>query len=154
MSLTYANGAAPDSALVWIDGLHTVPSIAQRVNDFIAWARTQGRIIRIAHPYGSYRNLHEQGQLSGTGNSGSTIPVAAAGKSTHGVYATGRVDFVGADGYTYTVALLAWIVANAGRFGLVREFGSADPNHFMASGSYNPAPPAPQIKTLLLLGGK
>lgn len=137
-SVTYANGAAPDSALVFVDGIHMVPAIIPRVLAFIAFAKAHGRTVRIAHPYGGYRTFHEQGLLSGTGNAGSTIPVAAAGHSTHGVYAVGRVDFVGADGYTYDAGLLAWIVAHAGAFGLVREFGTADPNHFMQVGAFTP----------------
>lgn len=131
--MTYANGRAPESALVRVDGLHTVPSIAPRVNAFIAYAKTQGRTLRLAHPYGSYRDLTEQAAI---GKSASGIAIAALGYSTHGNYDLGRVDFVGANGYTYTSAELTWIVANAGRFGLVREFGTADPNHFMASGSF------------------
>lgn len=138
MSVTYANGAAPESALVAVDGVHMVPVIVPRVVAFIAFAKSQGRVVRIAHPYGGYRTFHEQGLLSGTGNSGSTIPVAAAGHSTHGVYDVGRVDFVGADGLYYDAALLAWIVAHAGAFGLVREFGTADPNHFMQVGVFTP----------------
>lgn len=138
VGITYANGDAPDSALVFVDGIHLVPAIAPRVEAFIDFAKTQGKTVRVAHPYGGYRNFHEQGQLSGTGNSASTIPVAAAGHSTHGVYDVGRVDLVGADGYTYNAALLGWIVANAGAFGLVREFGTADPNHFMQHGDFTP----------------
>lgn len=132
--MTYANGRAPESALVKVDGLHTVPSIAPRVLAFIAYAKEQDRILRLAHPYGSYRNLAEQGKV--TAGIGATIIVASVGSSTHGVYDVGRIDFVGADGYTYTAVELKWVVANAGKFGLVREFPTSDPNHFMASGSF------------------
>lgn len=119
-----------------VDGIHMVPSIVPRVRAFIAYAAGQGWTVRIAHPYGGYRTLAEQAQLSGTGNAASSIPVAKPGYSTHGVYDVGRVDFVGVDGFTYSAALLAWIVANAAQFGLVREFGARDPNHFMASGAF------------------
>lgn len=152
-TLTYANGVAPESALTIVDGIHMSPTLAPRVRALITFAATQGRAVRVAHWYGGYRNLSEQGKLSGTGNSASTIPVAAVGKSTHGVYDPGRVDFVGADGFSYTASDLAWIVANAPSFGLVREFGSADPNHFMAHGDWSPAaaPVTPKEPKMFIL---
>jgi len=133
----YANGRAPESALDHVDGVHVVPAIAPRVTAFIDWAAANGHEIHIAKPYGGYRNLHEQQIVYEQGaTGGSHVRVAKPGSSTHGIYAIGRVDLVGASGFSYTKAELAWIVANAGKFGLYREFGADDPNHFEQTGTF------------------
>lgn len=132
----YANGQAPASALVNVDGVLMVPTIAPRVRALMAAAARAGVTIR-PHRLGGYRDLAAQRVEWERGASGgSTVRPAYPGSSTHGDYQKGRVDLVGRDGYTYTSADLSWMVANAGRFGLVREFGAADPNHFMESGAF------------------
>ncbi len=137
--MAYANGRAPESALIYADGIHIAPSVGRRFLDFQTWAARQGRSIHVPR-LGGYRDYDEQGDLwkasNGKGTGGSSVKIALPGYSTHGNYDAGRVDIVGASGYSYTKAELAWIVANAGRFGLVREFGTSDPNHFVASGTY------------------
>lgn len=138
--MTYANGLAPDSALAFVDGMHVAPMLAPRLNAFIAYSATQGRVLRVVRKYGGYRQraplAPEQEAVYAAGaTGGSSVSVAKPGSSTHGDYNTGRVD-LGNLSTGYTSAGLAWIVANAGRFGLVREFGTADPNHFVASGSF------------------
>jgi hypothetical protein len=133
--MTYANGRAPESALVMVDGVHLVPTIAPRVRAFIAYAKTQGHTIHIV-ALGGYCNIPEQTAREHAASAGSTVSVAKPGHSTHGIYDIGRVDFVGANGHSYTPAELSWIVGNAGAFGLAREFGANDPNHFIAHGNY------------------
>jgi hypothetical protein len=138
--MTYANGLAPDSALAFVDGMHVAPMLAPRLNAFIAYSATQGRVLRVVRKYGGYRQRSplapEQEAVYAAGaTGGSSVSVAKPGSSTHGDYNTGRVD-LGNLSTGYTSAALAWIVANAGRFGLAREFGTADPNHFVASGSF------------------
>lgn len=131
--VAYRNGRAPAEALVIVDGVHMVPTIAPRVRALMDAAARDGRTIR-PHRLGGYRTLEQQRAVTMGG--GSTVPVAPPGQSTHGIYTVGRVDLVGADGYSYTQADLDWIIRNAPRFGLFREFGTRDPNHFMETGTF------------------
>lgn len=137
--MNYGNGLAPESALIYADGIHIGPSAGARFIAFQSWAATQGRSIHIPR-LGGYRTIAEQTQLwnasRGRGTGGSTVNIALPGYSTHGNLGIERVDIVGADGYSYTATELAFIVANAPRFGLAREFGAADPNHFWTVGSF------------------
>jgi hypothetical protein len=151
MSLTYANGKAPDSALGFIDGTHVTPDVYERVALLQVLAALHGLEVHVIR-LGGYANLTEQRARQKVNNKASTIPVALVGDSTHGVYAAaypgahvpaGRVD-LGSTVTSYTNSWLAQLIPLAATVGLVREFGSADPNHFIASAEITWSPPAPQ----------
>lgn len=137
--MTYANGRLPGSALTTVEsGIKLSKHTAPVYRAFRMYAEDRKRNLTIAAPGGGYRSYAMQdamhlASLAGPAqrrkwglSTSSTVPVAAAGYSTHG-WEQGRMDLVGTD--------LSWILDHAGMFGLKREFGANDPNHFIDQGN-------------------
>jgi hypothetical protein len=127
------NGRLKASELSDVGGMLLEARAAQAFRNWsAATAAATGRGITIIRPAGAYRSYAVQRDMRlNPGrwnlNPSSSINLAREGSSTHG-FGT-RVDI----GY-YTGAGWAWALANAHRFGFRREFGAADPNHFMHDG--------------------
>ena len=90
--------------------------------------------LTIAAPVGGYRSYSVQADMhvnpSRYGLSAySTVPIAAAGYSTHGDGMA--VDIAGA---SLAGTRKTWLLANAARFGFTRQFGDKDPNHYRHDG--------------------
>jgi hypothetical protein len=129
-----SNGRLLDSELTWVTDVERLANGTAN-----AWKRLQaackaatGLDLWIASPAGAYRDYFTQGDMHvhpekyGL-NPNSTVPIAAAGYSTHG-YGT-RVD-IG----SFSGARATWLLAHASEFGWYREFGANDPNHFAHDG--------------------
>lgn len=136
-----SNGRLTASELTTVQaGIKLATKTAKRFALLKAEAKKKyGWTIAIAPPGGGYRSFAVQGEmrLASMGNTAlaakwhlnphSSVPLAKAGGSSHG-FGT-RMDIVGAP-------LNGTFFALAAKYGFVREFGSADPNHFMDTGTY------------------
>lgn len=123
----YDNGDIPLEALVEVEtDLHLETATAAAYLRMKAEAARSGVTLAIPRPAGAYRSLFVQQDMHDRPwlynlDPTSSVPIAPAGSSTHGL--GDRVDIVrGTAG--------DWAIANASRFGFVREFGDADPRHF------------------------
>ena len=123
----FPNGQVPQDRLVEVEaGLYLEAGTAAAYRRMKAAAARDGIALAIPRPAGAYRSrfvqqdMHDRPWLYNLDPT-STVRIAPAGSSTHG-HGT-RVDIVrGAAG--------DWAIANASRFGFIREFGAADPRHF------------------------
>jgi hypothetical protein len=134
-----ANGRLSASELTMVNG---IPLGNRAAISFMAMDRdcraATGVGVWIAAPHGGYRSLVVQGAIGGL-NAGSTIVVAGAGYSTHGLGTRADIGSFppaknlgqyGDDGRKRR----AWLLAHASNYGWTREFGEADPNHFKHDG--------------------
>lgn len=125
--MTITNGEVPLTRLVEVEtGLFLETQTAAAYRAMKAAAAADAVTLAIPRPAGAYRSLlvqqdmHDRPWLYNL-DPNSSVPIAPAGSSTHGL--GDRVDIVrGSAG--------DWAIANASRFGFVREFGAADPRHF------------------------
>lgn len=141
--MSYPIGHLPASALAQVQaGIYLAKPTAARYRALQAEAKSKlHRIISIAQPAGGYRSeadqdaMHHAGSAAGTAaerarwglNPNSTVAIASHPGGTH---ETGtRVDIVG-------TPIDAAFLALAAKYGFVREFGAADPNHFIDRGTY------------------
>lgn len=125
--MLFPNGKIPADRLVEVEpGLHLEAATATAYQRMKAAAARDGVTLAIPRPAGAYRSLYVQQDMHDRPwlynlDPTSTVKIAAAGSSTHGL--GDRVDIVrGAAG--------DWAIRNASWFGFVREFGAADPRHF------------------------
>lgn len=143
------NGKLPATALTTVQGtiqLSTPTATAYRA--LAAAAKTRlGRTISIATPEGGYRSYSVQAAMHDAGahgpasarikwglNPNSTVAIAAAGYSSHGLGT--RVDVVGSPMDSAFLNL-------AKTYGFTREFGASDPNHFEHDGKTAITAPKP-----------
>lgn len=118
-------------ALVQVQGLITLePATAEAYLTMKAAARREGVIVEIPTPAGGYRSLYMQRDMHQRPwaynlDPRSSIPIAPVGHSTHGW--GDRVDII-------VGKAREWAIEHAHEFGFVREFGAADPGHFMFTG--------------------
>ncbi|WP_213816217.1 D-alanyl-D-alanine carboxypeptidase family protein [Glaciihabitans sp. dw_435] len=142
-----ANGKLTIFEVTKVGGVKVARSAAPALKALIAAAKAEANItISFVKPDGGYRNYKTQVDMHvhpGAHNlsKASTIGLADAGFSTHG-WGT-RVDIS-----DFTGARAAWVLKNASRFRLTREFGAADPNHFMYVGGYV-APVKKPVRTVV-----
>ena len=128
------NGQLSAEELVTVeDNDQLAPRAAKAYRAMKAAAAKAGRAIYIVEPAGAYRSYAVQVDIRDHPerynlNPASKVKIAPPGSSSHGW--GDRVD-IGGD--------LAWVIANAARFGFHREFGATDPNHFKHDGSILPA---------------
>lgn len=123
----YENGKLPPEALEEVEkGLFLERATAAAYRRMKADAARDGVTLAIPRPAGAYRSLtmqqdmHDRPWLYNLDPT-STIPIAPAGSSTHGLGT--RVDIVrGAAG--------DWAIRHHAAYGFIREFGSSDPRHF------------------------
>lgn len=122
-------------------------------NAMVAAAASDGVQLWIAGPYGAYRDLAAQRAIyqgHASNNPGSVVPVAAPGSSTHGWGSRVDVGSYGPGWGTVGAKRRTWLLSNAIRFGFVREFGDADPNHFAYNGlPIGGLPPLPEGTTVM-----
>jgi|GEM_PF-6997078 len=125
------NGQLSDAELTVVGTVRLATVTARAWQALAAAASDEAHVsVRIALPHGGYRDLDAQRALhSGTAASNplSTIKIAAPGHSTHGF--GNRVDVGSFHGIREK-----WLLDNCRRFGFTREFGAADPNHFIHNG--------------------
>lgn len=121
------NGEIPLHSLTEVEpGLYLETATAAAYLAMKAAAQRAGITLAIPRPAGAYRSLFVQQDMHDRPwlynlDPNSSVPIAPAGSSTHG--RGDRVDIVRGDAGD-------WAIANASRFGFIREFGSADPRHF------------------------
>jgi hypothetical protein len=139
------NGRLAASELTTIEnGLQLANKTAVAWGNLKAAAKAAGIDIWIALPIGAYRSYFVQGDMAihpllyGL-STDSTVRVAAAGYSTHGLGNTVDIgSFPPANNlYKYGTDGLKrrnWLIENGPKFGFFREFGEADPNHFHHDG--------------------
>jgi LysM repeat protein len=140
--MAYANGRIPASDLTKVQANTTLskPTAVAWFALKAAAKKELGRTISIAGTAGGggYRSYAMQDAMHNASISGnaalkarwdlnpnSSVPLAAAGGSTHGLGT--RVDIVG-------TVMDQKFFDLAKRFGFTREFGPRDPNHFMHDG--------------------
>lgn len=138
-----AVGALKSSELTTVQaGIQLSKSTAARFKLLKTAAKKQlGRSISIAQPAGGYRSAAVQNAMHHAGSSAGSkaerarwglnpASIVAIASHPYGTHESGtRVDIVG-------TAMDARFIALAATFGFVREFGSADPNHFLDKGTY------------------
>lgn len=137
-----ANGRLTAAELTTVaPGLQLANHAANSYERMVAAALAHGWTITIALPYGAYRSyavqdgMHHAGSSAGTAaerrkyglNPYSTVSIASAGLSSHGFGTRADLLFNGAMPNAAQIAFAA-------TFGWTREFGAADPNHFMHDG--------------------
>lgn len=125
--MAFPNGDIPPDRLVEVEsGLYLEAGTAAAYKRMKTAAAADGVTLAIPRPAGAYRSLFVQRDMRDRPwlynlDPTSTVPIAQAGQSTHGL--GDRVDIVrGAAG--------DWAIRNHARFGFVREFGASDPRHF------------------------
>jgi hypothetical protein len=127
--------------LVQVQGLIMLePATAEAYLRMKAAARLEDVIVEIPTPAGGYRSLYMQRDMHQRPwaynlDPESSVRLAPPGYSTHGL--GDRVDIIVGEAR-------AWAIANARRFGFVREFGANDPGHFRFVG----IEPATQLPTI------
>lgn len=130
-------------ALVQVQGLITLePATAAAYLAMKAAAAREGVRVEIPTPAGGYRSLYMQRDMHERPwaynlDPGSSVQLAPVGYSTHGW--GDRVDIIVGEARE-------WAIANAHKFGFVREFGAADPGHFMFKGLQSAALPTIPIE--------
>lgn len=130
-------------SLVQVQGLITLePATAEAYLTMKAAAARDGVRVEIPTPAGGYRSLYMQRDMHERPwaynlDPGSSVQLAPVGYSTHGW--GDRVDIIVGEARE-------WAIANAARFGFVREFGGADPGHFMFKGLQSAALPTIPIE--------
>jgi hypothetical protein len=136
---TSLNGRLLASELGTVEGL---PLAKPTINAYLrmkAAAKAAGIDIWIAQPIGAYRSYFVQGDMKvhpalyGL-STVSTVNIAAAGSSTHGL---GNAIDIGSFGSAWGTAgakRADWLILHAPEFGFFREFGERDPNHFHHDG--------------------
>lgn len=118
--------------LVQVQGLIMLePATADAYITMKAAAKREGVTVEIPTPAGGYRSLYMQRDMHERPwaynlDPASSVQLAPVGQSTHGW--GDRVDII-------VGQARAWAIGNAHRFGFVREFGDADPGHFMFVGT-------------------
>lgn len=143
-----ANGRLTDAELTAVQGGRLSNTAAAAWNAMVAAAAKDGVSLVIASAEtgnGAYRDFFTQGDMKVRPwlyglSVYSTVNVAAAGHSTHGM---GNAVDIGSFPPASNTRLYGdagatrrdWVLKNAHRFGFTRTFGEADPNHFGHDGS-------------------
>lgn len=133
------NGRLSAAELVSVDGVQLSIPTANAYLRMQAAALADGVKLWIARPIGGYRSFFVQGDMhTNPAQYGlspvSTVPIAAAGLSSHGWGTCVDIGSFGAGYQGDGEARAAWVLAHASAFGFKRQFGVADPNHFLHDG--------------------
>jgi hypothetical protein len=136
-----ANGYLTEAELVHVSPVETLSTLAARAYRHLVIAgAAKGIKIHIASPGGAYRSFKTQaemreGSLGNVAlaakwdlNPNSSVPLAAAGYSSHGFGTRVDLIFNGSSNPNGTELSLA------AHYGFTREFGADDPNHFKHDG--------------------
>lgn len=126
----YSNGRVPASALVTVeDNDQLTQPAASAYLAMKAAAARDGVTLFIVEPAGAYRSFEVQTDMHVHPerynlNPDNIVTLAKPGYSSHGF----------GDRFDLNAAAIKWAIANGPRFGVTREFGAADPNHFKHDG--------------------
>lgn len=121
------NGKMPSNALFEVEPGHFLESGTAKAYLAMKQDAAKEEIeLNIPEPAGAYRSIDVQKDMHANPlkyglDPNSSVPLAPVGYSTHG-FGT-RVDII-------TGSAREWVISNHGRYGFIREFGSADPGHF------------------------